>query len=304
MLLQVFIAQPVLADSLGALAQPGVDLRREEICDNYVLGHRDPVQYAETLVHVATLVGGPHREAAWVGMLQWPGKLELRITGLVDCGRSKATRIGRLRPGLCLAVLLLTSITICGMTIRPRSADAASGSSVDASPTGDDLPDTVVPRSDQEEPAEATKAEEKPATEKLVEDKSDQDESGKPSAANPPSAPRADLDVWFGLSAAVGQAYRQQADRFNESQVGIQVKVRTFDSYAALQTELEKALNEGHPPDLAVVEIHQIAGLAAAGNIVPLDSFMSGDPGFHPDELLTGVTANLRYEDKLGTQCR
>ena len=70
----------------------------EEICDNYVLAHRDPLRYAETLLRVATVVGSSRRGLPFVGMLHWRGKLESRIAGLIDENRNKSTRHPR-RPG-------------------------------------------------------------------------------------------------------------------------------------------------------------------------------------------------------------
>ncbi|QEH35123.1 Regulatory protein BlaR1 [Aquisphaera giovannonii] len=67
---------------------------REELCDNHVLRDRDAIGYGETLLHLAELATG--RDAgplvAAAGILHWRGKLETRIAGLLDAGRSTATR--------------------------------------------------------------------------------------------------------------------------------------------------------------------------------------------------------------------
>ena len=90
----------------------------EEICDNYVLAHRDALQYADTLLRIAMLAGNVRHSLALVGMLNGRGKLESRVARLLDKSTSTATRVGRSRAAICLGVFLLASVAVCGTEIR------------------------------------------------------------------------------------------------------------------------------------------------------------------------------------------
>jgi beta-lactamase regulating signal transducer with metallopeptidase domain/thiol-disulfide isomerase/thioredoxin/protocatechuate 3,4-dioxygenase beta subunit len=68
---------------------------REELCDNYVLQHRDALCYGETLLHLAELSLRSRPLTAAVGILHWRGVLEQRIAGLLEEGRSTMTRNSR-----------------------------------------------------------------------------------------------------------------------------------------------------------------------------------------------------------------
>jgi beta-lactamase regulating signal transducer with metallopeptidase domain/thiol-disulfide isomerase/thioredoxin/uncharacterized GH25 family protein len=68
---------------------------REELCDNYVLQHRDALSYGETLLHLAELSLRSRPLGAAVGILHWRGELEHRIAGLLAEGRSTMTRANR-----------------------------------------------------------------------------------------------------------------------------------------------------------------------------------------------------------------
>ena len=68
---------------------------REELCDNYVLQHRDAVSYGQTLLHLAELSLNARPLGAVVGILHWRGELERRIAGLLEEGRSTMTRSNR-----------------------------------------------------------------------------------------------------------------------------------------------------------------------------------------------------------------
>jgi thiol-disulfide isomerase/thioredoxin len=83
----------------------GLGRAREELCDNYVLQHRDALSYGETLLHLAELSLRSRPLGAAVGILHWRGELELRIAGLLQEGRSTMTRTNRTLA--CLVALLV-----------------------------------------------------------------------------------------------------------------------------------------------------------------------------------------------------
>ena len=100
---------------------------REDLCDNFVLEHRDPLCYGETLLHIAELLLDSRPMGATVGILHWHGELERRIAGLLDPGRSKLTRTSR---GFACAMMFLF---IAGGTIAAATRFGATGSAAEAS---------------------------------------------------------------------------------------------------------------------------------------------------------------------------
>jgi sn-glycerol 3-phosphate transport system substrate-binding protein len=258
----------------------------EEICDNYVIAHRDPLRYAETLLLVASLVGQGRRRLPFVGMLHWRGKFESRIAGLIDENRNRSTRIPGPRAGLCLVAFLLASVAICGTTIQAERTDAtppeasqppkAAEQQADAPATADAPPKAETPRP----PAVSTAAE------------------ARPKLAEKPAQPT-QIQIWWGMRGNLGGAFEKQVKQFNESQDRIHANVRLFDGYAALHTELNHAFREGGLPDAAAIEIHHVAAFAVDQRISPLDEFIQSDPSFEADDLLPGILTNLRYQDKL-----
>jgi sn-glycerol 3-phosphate transport system substrate-binding protein len=66
-----------------------------------------------------------------------------------------------------------------------------------------------------------------------------------------------------------------------------------------LQKNLNFALQNRNVPELAVVEVHQLAFFADSGKIQPLDDLVKADPSFQPDDLLSGVMTDLRYQGQL-----
>jgi beta-lactamase regulating signal transducer with metallopeptidase domain len=127
------------------LANAQLSAAREEICDNYVLARREPRQYAETLLKVATLVG-PLGESLAVGILPRRGKLESRIEGLIAADRSTATRTSRAGAGLCLSLLLLASVIACGTTIRQAKSEGPAKETSQQSPPNLETAETEKPR--------------------------------------------------------------------------------------------------------------------------------------------------------------
>lgn len=90
---------------------------REDICDNHVLACRDAVSYGETLLRLGQLACGVAMPIGTVGILQWRGKLEERIFGLIHEGRSKMTRMHPLMAVGVLILFLSASALLCATTI-------------------------------------------------------------------------------------------------------------------------------------------------------------------------------------------
>jgi beta-lactamase regulating signal transducer with metallopeptidase domain len=90
---------------------------REDICDNHVLASRDAVSYGETLLRLAQLACDVPTPLGTVGILQWRGKLEERIFGLIHQGRSKMTRTHPLISGALLVVFVSAAALLCGTTL-------------------------------------------------------------------------------------------------------------------------------------------------------------------------------------------
>jgi beta-lactamase regulating signal transducer with metallopeptidase domain len=97
----------------------------EEICDNYVLAHRDAVRYGETLLRVAELACIPRGAAGGVGILVSRGQLEERIAGLIDEGRNTMTQVHRFTARLTFCLLLVASTLVCGITIVAAQSETA-----------------------------------------------------------------------------------------------------------------------------------------------------------------------------------
>jgi len=253
----------------------------EEICDNYVIAHRDPLRYAETLLLVASLVGQARRRLPFVGMLHWRGKFESRIAGLIDENRNRSTRIPGPRAGLCLVAFLLASVAICGTTIQAERTDATP-------PEANARQAETPLKADATSKADALPP---PKTESAAAE-------ARPKLAEKPAQPT-QIQIWWGMRGNLGGAFEKQVKQFNEAQDRIHVNVRSFDGYGALRTELDHAFREGDLPDAAVIEIHHVAAFAVDQRISPLDDFIQNDPSFEADDLLPGILTNLRYQDKL-----
>ncbi len=59
------------------------------------------------------------------------------------------------------------------------------------------------------------------------------------------------LEIWWGIGGTLGRAFRQQVDRFNESQHQLHVEVRSLAGYDGVKSELDKAFQTGDLPDAA-----------------------------------------------------
>ena len=87
----------------------------------------------------------------------------------------------------------------------------------------------------------------------------------------------------------LGEAFAEEVAQFNRAQNQVFVTMKTFNNYADLQKNLNFALQNRSVPDVAVVEVHQIAFFADSGKIQPLDELVKADPKFQPDDLLPGA---------------
>ena len=106
---------------------------REDLCDNYVLAFRDPIDYSETLLRVAEISRPPRPMVGAVGILFWRGRLEQRVTRLIDERRNRMTHSSRLGGRLVLAAFLLASVFVCGVTIVAAQAEPEAERQRDAS---------------------------------------------------------------------------------------------------------------------------------------------------------------------------
>lgn len=95
---------------------------REEVCDNFVLARRDPLEYGETLYRIAGFAHRKKISPVGIGMLTWRGALEDRIAHLVDECRDRSTKTRGFLTGLVAFVLLLVGTTICGINLVAAEA--------------------------------------------------------------------------------------------------------------------------------------------------------------------------------------
>ncbi len=86
-----------------------LDAVREDLCDNEVLRHHDSIQYARTLLHVASrsVLASPPRRPLATRMVGATGSLEKRVASLIAANRCRATRVSR-RVGGAATMILLT----------------------------------------------------------------------------------------------------------------------------------------------------------------------------------------------------
>jgi sn-glycerol 3-phosphate transport system substrate-binding protein len=248
---------------------------REDLCDNHVLVHRSPLDYAQTLLRIAELGDQSRRSFALVGMLHARGELESRIASVIDERRNTATRPGRLRATLCLLAFLFASAVTSGITIDARAGAAPGGST-----PSDAAPAATAPAKAARPPAKS------PAVE------------ANPTSSAEAAKPRR-IQIWWGVGGQLREAFKNQVDLFNQSQTRIVAAVRMLNGYEGVRGELQNAFQKGDLPDAAIVEVHQIASLAVQNQIEPLDRFIKDDRTFQPADLLAGVLTNLHYREKL-----
>lgn len=85
---------------------------REEVCDNFVLNRIEPTVYGTTLLELGKLVSRKKNRFATVGLFGSSWKLEHRIKGLLNPGRSTMTQVNKGVFTLILtATIAVTAIT-------------------------------------------------------------------------------------------------------------------------------------------------------------------------------------------------
>jgi sn-glycerol 3-phosphate transport system substrate-binding protein len=117
--------------------------------------------------------------------------------------------------------------------------------------------------------------------------------------SSPKETSPTEIEVWWGIGGQIGSEFNKLIDAFNRSHSEIVATVRTFNGYGSVRRALREASQTGKFPDVEVVEVHQIASLAAEQAIEPLDPFIQNDATFGRDDLLPGVLTNLHYQKKL-----
>jgi len=101
-----------------------LSIAREEVCDNYVLAGRDAVSYSETLLRFAELSRRRRPISVWIGIMDWNGKLNDRIAGLMDKRRDTMTRTNRLTAVATMGVFAVATVIVCGTTFVDAQVDA------------------------------------------------------------------------------------------------------------------------------------------------------------------------------------
>jgi hypothetical protein len=121
---------------------------REEVCDNFVLNHSTSTSYGRALLKVAELAIGTRPLPSSLGMLNWQGRVEKRIRGLLDERRNPRTSVGVSKGLLTLVAFLALATAICGTRY------------VEAEPSGIDQPTTKRPseRTQDDATAQSTPA--------------------------------------------------------------------------------------------------------------------------------------------------
>lgn len=270
---------------------------REDLCDNHVLADQSPLDYARTLLRVAELGEHARRPLVLVGMFHGCGELESRIASMIDERRNKATHAGRLKVAVCLVAFLLAGAVASGVTIDAVADDAglAGARTAQTQPPAQQSGSTrsfpLSPRGSFPFAGSGQFPISPRPQESLVLDT-------KTKASADATEPRR-IQIWWGIQGPLGDALSKQLDSFNESQTRIRATMRMLAGYEGVRRELQKAFQTGDLPDVAIVEVHQIASLAAQHKIEPLDRFVKNDPKFQPGDLLPGLLTNIHYRHEL-----
>ena len=111
-----------------------LQVTREELCDNVVLAGRDAISYGKTLLHVAELLVGARPMGAALGVIGGRGKLEERISGLLDPRRKIMTKIGRKTVCVVGCLFIVAGFIASATRFEASAAPPAEGPQPDAKP--------------------------------------------------------------------------------------------------------------------------------------------------------------------------
>jgi sn-glycerol 3-phosphate transport system substrate-binding protein len=264
---------------------------REDLCDNHVLATRGPLEYAQTLLRVAELSAPSRHTVLALGMLYGPGELESRIASILDTRRNLATCSAGLARAMCFATLFVAAVMAGGICVDAKGAD----------PNGTALSQQQAPVATRPTTSPASRAPNVPPASRAAVQVASGPAKAPASEANPSSPERAPIriQVWWGIGGTIGTEFDDQVDAFNQSHSAVVARVRRFSGYGAVRRELQRALQTGKLPDVAFVEVHHIASLAAENAIEPLDALLEKQGKYLRNDLLPGVLTNLTYRDKL-----
>ncbi|MCA9185366.1 MAG: M56 family metallopeptidase [Pirellulaceae bacterium] len=105
---------------------------REELCDNYVLDTTNAPSYGRTLLSMAELISAPRAIPGAVGLFSSNWRLESRIAGLLDAGRSRKLRLSTWANSVVFtfiaaigAIAVTATIQVAGEQ-QPHDATAAA----------------------------------------------------------------------------------------------------------------------------------------------------------------------------------
>ena len=88
---------------------------REELCDNFVLQHGDPADYAQLLLELAERCAGRRTKMHSLGILGSRWTLENRIAGLLDPKRAISTQTKYRNVALIALVMVLSNMLVGGV---------------------------------------------------------------------------------------------------------------------------------------------------------------------------------------------
>lgn len=99
---------------------------REEVCDNFVLAQRESIVYVETLLKLAEFATGRAAVIPVVGILNWQGKFENRIAGLLDEHRNRSRKLSPIILAPLTLLILLSGIMLSGSRLVAIESEAKS----------------------------------------------------------------------------------------------------------------------------------------------------------------------------------
>jgi beta-lactamase regulating signal transducer with metallopeptidase domain/protocatechuate 3,4-dioxygenase beta subunit len=126
-------------------------LAREEVCDNHVLKTIDAPAYSRVLLHMAELIQGQDQLLASVSLLPREWRLESRIAGILNEGRSTMTRLTK--RSRVLVLTLSVSIAVIAAQATLTFTDGAEPDAANGAPPA--APTTAAAQDTDPEPSDA-----------------------------------------------------------------------------------------------------------------------------------------------------